>query len=186
MAIRHLALTWGAAFLLFAVVGFISRSGTKHPPAARRGQVLAVAAPVAAPAASRPAASSPSTLPATRPAARLKATVLSVKGLVQVRRTAGGPWQRCEVGMVLEEEAEFRTGTRGEVRFAIAPDRTVTIDRLGTCTLRRAVEESRRLPSNDDGGLRQGPIRYDNGTPRYDISPRGWVAGPVAEALYRG
>jgi hypothetical protein len=173
MVIRRSALIWGPAFLL---VGLLNVVGTQPPGVS--GQPAFGAAPVAGASASAPATplrptSSPTPSPYTRPAARLQVTVVSVKGVVQVRHSAEGPWRLCQVGMVLEQDAEFRTAPRGAVRFTVGSDKTVTVDRVGVWTLLRAIDESGR-PKADDG-LERGRLRYDI----QDSGPVGPIAVPA-------
>src|SRR5215211_5898303 len=153
MVIRRSAFIWVPAFLLVGLLNVIVGPGTQ--PHGTTGQSAFGAAPVAGARASARATplrptSSPTPSPYTRPAARLQVTVVSVKGVVQVRHSAEGPWKRCEVGMVLERDAEFRTGPRSAVSFTVGSDKKVTVDRLGVWTLLRAVDESGR-PKAVDG-----------------------------------
>ena len=102
----------------------------------------------------------PTTAPATVPTeAALKATITGIEGLVQVRRTEADKWEPAKLGMVLSEGAEFRTGPRSAVRFEIPPGQTVTLDRLGTCSLLQAVQSANTIKT--DLGMRYGRVRYD-------------------------
>src|SRR5438105_9048352 len=89
----------------------------------------------------------------------LKATVTGIEGLVQVRGAENQPWQRAAVGMVVNEEAEFRTGPRSAVRFTLPPDQTVTLDRLGTVKVLEAISDGGKLRTNL--GMKYGRTRYD-------------------------
>src|SRR5437762_9346616 len=89
----------------------------------------------------------------------LKATVTGVEGLVQVRGAENQAWQRAAVGMVVNEEAEFRTGPRSAVRFTLPPDQTVTLDRLGTVKVLEAISDGGKLKTNL--GMKYGRTRYD-------------------------
>jgi hypothetical protein len=89
----------------------------------------------------------------------LKATITAVQGNVQVRKTPNDPWVKAEVGMQLDEGAEFRTGVRSAVQFTIGPDQTITLDRLGTIALLRANIENGKF--NTDVGMKYGRTRYD-------------------------
>ena len=180
MVIRRSALIWVPIFLLVGLLNVILGPASQHPGASQGGQRAFGAGPVAASATPRRPTSSPSptTHPvegfkAPTPAVEVKARILGVEGLVQVRHGADRPWQRCDVGMVLGEEAEFRIAPRSAVRFAVRPSETVTLDRAGVCSLLRAVKESRR--TTPDVEIIPGRIRYD-------ISPSGWAAGPVCDA----
>jgi hypothetical protein len=98
----------------------------------------------------------------TQPAAgvqALEATITGVEGNVQVRSREDQPWVRAEVGMKLNELAEFRTGPKSAVRFTIPPDQTVTLDRLGTLKLLQAVNDNGRLKTSL--GMRYGRTRFD-------------------------
>lgn len=75
------------------------------------------------------------------PAAALKATIIGVSGpLVQVRDKAQADWRTAEVGMVLEQGAEFRTGPRSKIEMKIPPDQVIRIDRLTEVKLIEAVQ----------------------------------------------
>jgi hypothetical protein len=88
-----------------------------------------------------------------------KATVTGVEGLVQVRASEEAPWQKATVGMVVGENAEFRTGPKSAVRFTIPPDQTITLDRLGTVKVLQAVLENGKVKTKL--GMRYGRTRYD-------------------------
>ena len=117
------------------------------------------------------------TRPATTPAAAttaaaaapdgqesLIATVTGVEGIAQVRTSADAEWQPAKVGMQVGENAEFRTGPRGAVRFVIPPDHTITVDRLSTVKVLQAI--------NDKGVIRtQMGMKY--GRTRYSIEAAG-------------
>jgi hypothetical protein len=89
----------------------------------------------------------------------LQATITGVEGLVQVRDNDAAAWRKAEVGLVLPESAEFRTGPRSAVRFTIPPAQTVTLDRLGTVKLVQAVNDNGKIKTNL--GMRYGRTRYD-------------------------
>src|SRR6185436_10476867 len=63
------------------------------------------------------------------------------------------------VGMVVDQNAEFRTGVKSAVRFAIPPDQTITLDRLGTVKLLQAINDNGKIKTNI--GMRYGRTRYD-------------------------
>src|SRR3954463_13763185 len=86
-----------------------------------------------------------STTPAVE---HLKAKVTGVEGLVQVRMAEDQPWQKATLDMEVGENAEFRTGPKSAVRFAIPPDQTVTLDRLGTVKVLTAISQNGRLTTN--------------------------------------
>ncbi len=89
----------------------------------------------------------------------LEAMVTGVRGLVQVRGADDQPWQKATIGMKITQGASFRTGLRSAVQFKIQPDQTVTLDRLGTITLLRAVAEAGKIKT--DLGMKYGRTRYD-------------------------
>jgi hypothetical protein len=178
MVIRRSALVWVPVFLLVGLLNVILGPSSQHPEPSQGGRRAFGAAPVAATAIPRRPTSSPSptthpvegSKPPTLAVERVKARILGVEGLVQVRHSADRPWQRCDVGMVLEEGADFRVAPRSAVRFRVGPDETITLDRAGICTLLRAVKESKesRRPRPDveliPGRLHYdipGPIRHD-------------------------
>jgi len=103
-----------------------------------------------------PAAPVAATSPATE---ALKATVTAVQGIVQVRTAEDQPWQKATVGMVLDQNAEFRTGPRSAVQFKIPPDQTISLDRLGTVKVLQAINENGKIKTNL--GMRYGRTRYD-------------------------
>lgn len=121
----------------------------------------------------------------TQPAAgveRLQATITGVEGLVQVRSNENAPWVKAEVGMKLDEAAEFRTGPKSAVRFTIPPDQTITLDRLGTLKLLQAI--------NDNGTLRTN-IGMSYGRTRFDIEAAGrehdaTITSPSSTLAVRG
>src|SRR5262249_50500485 len=71
--------------------------------------------------------------PATSPGAgqSLQIEITGIEGIVQYRTGDDQKWQRAEVGMRLNENAELRTATRSAVQFLIPPDQTITLDRVG-------------------------------------------------------
>ncbi|HVT88929.1 MAG TPA: FecR domain-containing protein [Tepidisphaeraceae bacterium] len=97
--------------------------------------------------------------PAELPGGKLEATVTGVEGNVQVRKSADQPWAKAEVGMKVDELAEFRTGPKSAVRFTIPPDQTITLDRLGVVKLLEAVNDSGKLKTSL--GMKYGRTRFD-------------------------
>lgn len=89
----------------------------------------------------------------------LMITVTGVEGNVQVRADENAAWQKAEVGQTFSQDAEFRTGLKSAVRFTIPPDQTVTLDRLGTVKVLRAIEENGTIKT--DLGMKYGRTRYD-------------------------
>src|SRR5262245_12701731 len=63
---------------------------------------------------------------------KLQITITKIEGNVQVRPSEDQPWKRAEIGMVLDENAEFRTSLRSAVQIQIPPDQVISLDRLGT------------------------------------------------------
>lgn len=89
----------------------------------------------------------------------LKATVTGIEGRVQVRESEEAKFKDAVVGMVVGQNAEFRTGPRSAVRFVIPPDQTVTLDRLGTVKVLQAINDNGKLKTNL--GMKYGRTRYD-------------------------
>jgi hypothetical protein len=113
-------------------------------------------------AASLPSRAVAQTAPAAAPASgeHLKATITGVEGpLVQVKESEEAGWKDAKVGMVVAEDAEFRTGPRSAVRFSFPPDQTITLDRLGTVKLLQAVNDGGKIKTNI--GMKYGRTRYD-------------------------
>src|SRR4051812_44058680 len=99
--------------------------------------------------------------PNTQPAngEKLQATITAVIGMVQVRDNSEKPWQKAAVGMVLTEDAEFRTGPKSSVQFVIPPNQVIALDRLGTVKLIQAVKNNGKVKTNV--GMQYGRTRYD-------------------------
>ena len=120
----------------------------------------AEATPVAPPP---PVAEQPAAQPAAptteQPTGKLTVTVIAVKGLVSVRKNAEEPWTKANVGMVLGEGAEFRTGPRSAVQFKIPPEQTITLDRLGTIKVLQAIKDAKGKVSTDVG-MKYGRTRW--------------------------
>jgi hypothetical protein len=126
------------------------------------------------------AASAPSTAPAG--AISLSATILSVKGIVQVRTGDDQPWQKAQVGMKLGEGAEFRTGLRSAVQFLIEPDQTITLDRLGTLKVLQAYQQRDKVTT--DLGVKYGRTRYD--IKAADLQHQSTIHSPGSTLAIRG
>lgn len=109
-------------------------------------------------------ATRPATRQATRPATtralgHLDVTIVQVVGLVQVRRHDDDPWARAQVGMRLDEGAEFRTGPRSRVIFTIPPDQKITLDRLGVVKVLQAIRDAGVVRT--DLGMKYGRTVYE-------------------------
>lgn len=89
----------------------------------------------------------------------LEAVITGVEGMVQVRDHEDAPWRKAEVGMVVKEDGEFRTGPKSAVRFEIPPSQVVTLDRLGTVKLLTVAKEGGKIKTNL--GMKYGRTRYD-------------------------
>jgi hypothetical protein len=89
----------------------------------------------------------------------LQITITGIEGIVQARSGPDQPWGKAQLGMVLNEGAEFRTGPRSAVRFTIPPDQTVTLDRLGTVQVLRSNFQNGKIMT--DLGMKYGRTRYD-------------------------
>jgi len=99
--------------------------------------------------------------PATAPAApegQQTATVVQVRGLVEVRDDDAHPWRRAEVGMTLPVGAECRTGPRSSITMTIPPEQVITLDRLGTVKILEALRGQNRLKT--ELGMKYGRLRY--------------------------
>src|SRR5207247_64496 len=90
----------------------------------------------------------PTTTTVPSGAETLIVTVTGVQGIVQVRAAEDQPWQTATVGMILGEQAEFRTGPRSAVRFTIPPDQVITLDRLGTVKVLTAIQQGGKIKTN--------------------------------------
>ncbi|MEE9211031.1 MAG: hypothetical protein V3U29_00070, partial [Phycisphaeraceae bacterium] len=129
------------------------------------------------------------TVPAAEPAADapqgqpLKINIVAVEGNVQVRGEEDQPWQRAEVGMTLGVGAEFRTGVRSAVRFAIPPDQTVTLDRLGVIKVLQALRlDGQRVKT--DLGMMYGRAVYD--VSEVGVEHEASIRSPSATLAVRG
>lgn len=113
-----------------------------------------------APAADASAAGAkPASAGAPDGAVALHATITGVEGRVQVRSGDDAKWQKAQVGMVVDQGAEFRTGPASAVRVQIPPGQTVTLDRLGTFKLLTALQEGNLVTTRV--GMPYGRTRYD-------------------------
>lgn len=120
--------------------------------------------------------------PTTAGAEPLQAIITGVEGNVRVRQSEDQPWTKAEVGMKLNELAEFKTGVRSAVRFTIPPDQTITLDRLGEAKLLQAV--------NDNGKIKT-TIGMTSGRTRFTIDAQGrpheaTIASPSSVLAVRG
>jgi hypothetical protein len=113
-------------------------------------------------------ASALQTVPTVQPSAtgttptsrKLRATITAVRGLAEVRLHEDENWQPAKVGMIIDEDAEIRTGPRSAVRCTIPPDQTFTIDRLGVIKLLTVVRMSNGKIKTDLG-MKYGRTDYD-------------------------
>lgn len=88
----------------------------------------------------------------------LRGTIVAVRGLADMRRAPGAPWEPCKVGMDVDENAELRTGPHSLIQFVIPPDQRVTLDRFGTITVLQAVQSGGRIVT--DLGMKYGRMEY--------------------------
>jgi len=65
-----------------------------------------------------------------------------------VSKTENDPWQRIQVGQVVDEGAEFRTGPFSRVIFQVPPDQTIILDRLGVVKLLIAKRTTTGVETN--------------------------------------
>jgi hypothetical protein len=111
----------------------------------------------------------------------VRVTITGIEGVVQYRESDDRPWQKAQVGMTLKASAEFRVGIRSAVRFATPDFKTYTFDRLGVRSVRRMIEEEKRL--NDGLEIRNGRTRYDIEAP--GIEHTGTIRSPSATLSIR-
>lgn len=90
---------------------------------------------------------------------KLRVFVTAVQDPAEFRRNATAPWEKARVGLVLDENAEFRTGDKGSIRFNIPPGQTFTLDRLGSCKVAEAAFDGNKVKTTV--GLEQGRVRMD-------------------------
>ncbi|MFN4241681.1 MAG: hypothetical protein ACK4PI_00430 [Tepidisphaerales bacterium] len=117
----------------------------------------------------QPAGDAPATAPAAGDAVqaagdatprKLRVFVTAVQGeQAEFRRSADSPWEKARVGLVLDENAEFRTGDKSSIRFNIPPGQTFTLDRLGTVRVVEAVQTGNRVRTQV--AMEQGRVRLD-------------------------
>ncbi|MDB5299081.1 MAG: hypothetical protein JWO87_744, partial [Phycisphaerales bacterium] len=105
----------------------------------------------------------------------LNVIVTGVEGdAAEVRKSESDPWVRAKTGMVLHEDAEFRTGPKSAVRFIIPPDQTFCLDSQGTTKVRQAVAEGNKLKTD---------IALSHGRMRYDVAPIAAAGGGAGEPV---
>jgi hypothetical protein len=93
-------------------------------------------------------------------AKKLRVFVTAVQGdQAEVKRTADGAWEKARAGMVLNEQAELRTGDKSSIRFNIPPGQTFTLDRLGACKVAECAFDGTKVKTTV--GLEQGRVRMD-------------------------
>jgi hypothetical protein len=85
--------------------------------------------------------------------------VTEVQGNASVRADENSPWQPAKKGMELTEQAEFRTGPRGMVQFVIPPNQVISVDRLTTLKVLKAIQSGGKVTT--DLGIKYGRTRYD-------------------------
>ena len=101
---------------------------------------------------------------------------------MQVRTDEDQPWKIAKPGMVVDQNAEFRTSLRSAVQIQIPPDQTITLDRLGVIKVVEAI---------DDGGKLKTKIGMKYGRTRYDIESAGQeheasISSPSSTLAIRG
>ncbi len=104
-------------------------------------QDAAPPSPTDAPAATAPAAGGEA-------AEAMTVIINEVKGLVQVRGSAGEPWKKAAPGMEVTAGAEFRTGPKSSVVCTIPPDQTIVLDRLGTVKIAEAMQTGTKVKTD--------------------------------------
>lgn len=106
---------------------------------------------------------------------KLRVFVTAVQGdQAEFRRTADGEWEKARVGLVLNENAEFRTGDKSSIRFNIPPGQTFTLDRLGTV---KVVEASQ------SGNVVKTLVAMEQGRVRMDVNETGEGSKRVIERV---
>lgn len=102
------------------------------------------------------------TRPATGPTANAEhplATVVAVKGLVQVRDSEDQPWRIPEVGTIIPIGGECRTGPRSSIILTIPPKQVIILDRLGIVKILEALRGQDTFKT--DLGMQYGRVRYE-------------------------
>jgi hypothetical protein len=100
--------------------------------------------------------------PASQPGAStgpLKVYVVAVDGFVNIRRDESAKWEKAAAGMVFGEGTEVKTGPHSAVQLKVDPNQTVTLDRLGSCKIARAMFEGGKVTT--DVVMPYGRVRYD-------------------------
>jgi len=130
------------------------------------------------------AATAPTVQPSTgtSPEEALQITITAVQGIVQYRVAEDAPWLKAEVGIVLDQNAEFRTGPRSAVQFKIPPDHTVTLDRLGTVKVLQAIQKDNKITTKL--GMKYGRTRYD--IEAAGLEHESSIASPSSTLAVRG
>ena len=118
----------------------------------------------------------------TTPAEALKIVVVDLSGTVQVRQHSDAPWQRPVKGQVLPVGADFRTGWRSWLRLAVGEHQIMTLDRMGTASILKAVRRGGRI--NTDVGLKRGRLLSSVEAEGLELASR--VHGPSGTAAIRG
>jgi len=122
--------------------------------------------------------------PADADKTTLTATIVAVKGAVQVREAQDKPWKRAEPGAKVGMGAEFRTGMRSAVRFTVPPDQVITLDRLGTIKVINAAR-SKDGKIATDLGMKYGRTRYQIEAGG-DVEHQTSISSPSAVLAVRG
>jgi hypothetical protein len=112
----------------------------------------------------------------------LKITVTGFEGMVQYRASETDTWKAVENGLVLSENAEFRTGMKSAVRFTIPPDQTVTLDRVGVIKVLQAVQDGKKVKTKL--GMKYGRTRYD--IEAAGLEHESTIASPSSTLAVRG
>jgi hypothetical protein len=98
--------------------------------------------------------------PASAGQKKLNVIITGVEGsTAEARKTENDPWARARVGLVLHENAEFRTGPKSAIRFIIPPDQTYALDSQGTTKVLQAVANGPKVKT--DVASAHGRVRTD-------------------------
>ena len=112
----------------------------------------------------------------------LSAKVEQVTGLVQVRLSGDSPWQKAEIGMLLPEGAEIRTGPKSSIRCTIGTDQAFVLDRLGTMKITESIQQDNKVRT--DLSIKYGRTQY--GIEAAGIEHESTITSPGSTLAVRG
>ncbi|MHC4993686.1 MAG: FecR family protein [Planctomycetota bacterium] len=88
----------------------------------------------------------------------LSVRIVAASGMAQYREGEESPWNKAEVGVVLGLGAEFRTGLRSRLVFAVGDSHTITLDRLGVIQVLDAIKRDGKVQT--EMGMKYGRSVY--------------------------